>query len=182
MKKVFLLSVCMLAVWLLMSCGEKKENYVYEKDGYTITFAAPKGFFTQTSDRKEYIRGFMPGQTAYVSETFTMQISLPGCTYSLEMWERNRESDKDKPLYQKIEMAGVHGTSVRHYLLPRIRYSMLGEIGKTCIDIDFSPNDIKNLEWEEYENNRDAHIQKCTELSTNKELLAIMKSVKITKK
>jgi hypothetical protein len=181
MKKGFLLTMSLIAIGLMISCSGKNETIVYESEGYTITFKAPNGFFTQATNSEEYIRGFSFRVKAYISEKFKMQISLPGCSYTLSDWESSKRSGMKKTLFQEIEMEGTLGGAFRYYLHPRVRYSMLLEVGVQCLDIDFSPNDVKNLKWEEYANIENEVIQKCTELSTDKELLAIMKSLKIKK-
>jgi hypothetical protein len=183
MKKLFLLSVSMLAFGL-MSCGDKQEKYTYEYDGFTITFAAPKGFFTPSKERKDFVRGSdFSGAVAYVGESFTMNISVVGCNYTLERWNGFVSSMWAKEeLYQEIKIDGIIAAH-RRYVSPKIKYSMLGELEQKCISIDFSPNDIKNLPSEEY---RDAakeagYLKKCIELSNNKVIQDIINSVKVTK-
>jgi hypothetical protein len=181
MKKLFLFLIGLMLIVFMTSCGAKKETFVFEKDGYTITFNAPIGFFTKATKSEEYIRGSSMDQVAYVSEKFTMQIWLPGCSYTLDSWQSFKEMANDRPLFQEVDIEGTVGGSYRRYVLPSIQYTMMVELSEKCIDINFSPNDIKNLEWDEYMKNEDELIQKCIDLSTNEDLLAIMKSLKIKK-
>jgi hypothetical protein len=186
MKKVFLLSVGMLAVWLLTGCGGGKERFTYEIEGFTFTFDAPKGFFTPSTQRADF---YYPvtntsGAIVYIGETFSMNVGVNGCNYTTELWDtfiNNNHSKKE--LYQKLEIEGVYGT-FRIFESAAIRYRMLGTLEKYCINIDFVPNEYKNMASEAYRDKEKeaTYLQKCKELSTNKELLEIMKSLKITKK
>ena len=186
MKKLILLSVSLLAFGLLTGCGGKKESFVHEIDGFTFTFEAPKGFFTSSTKRDDF---YYPvtntyGAIIYIGKSFSMNVGVNGCNHSTDLWDSfvNNVYAK-RELFQKLDIGGVYG-AYRIYESSAIRYRMLGTIGQRCINIDFVPNEYKIMAREEYQNKaREAeYIQKCTELSTNKELLEIMKSLTIKKK
>jgi hypothetical protein len=178
MNRINFVCISILAFGLMTGCGGGKETIVYEYEGFTISFETPKGFFTPSTERADYIRGsIFTGAVAYVGETFTMNVAVMGCSYTVEKWNARKPLYVDEPLYQVLEIGGVYA-AYRVYTSARIQYAMLGRVEEHCIHVEFSPNDIKNMPSEK----EAEYIQKCIELSTNKELLAIMKSLKISKK
>ena len=185
MKKVFLVSVSILAVWLLAGCGAKKETHVYEIEGFTFTFDAPKGFFTASTERKDF---YYPvtntsGAIVYIGETFSMNVGVNGCNFTTELWDSfvNNVYAK-RELFQKLDFEGVYGT-YRIFESAAIRYRMLGTLEEYCINIDFVPNEYKNMPSEAYRDKEKeaVYLQKCTELSNDKVVQDIMKSLKIKK-
>jgi len=184
MKKVFLFSISLILCGLMTGCGSKNETHVYEKDGFTVTFEAPKGFFTRSTERADFLRSNNPsGAVAFIGKTYTMMITVYSCNYTLESWSAfNKGTRARMKLFQEVEIEGAHA-AYRAFQVPNLQYEMLAEIGEYCMRISFCQNDIKKATNEEVRNTEmeAGFLKKCTELSNDKVLLEIMKSVKIKK-
>ncbi|MDR0794881.1 MAG: hypothetical protein LBE79_02325 [Tannerella sp.] len=181
MKQVFLFTVSLMVIGLMTGCGGKNETFVYESEGITVTFDAPAGFFTTSTERADLIAvgTGSSDKVAYVGETYTMELSTAGTGIPSVL----RDKDVTNPLYQETEKANVlDGVVLREFIHQKIRYAMMVTTDRNYfIYVDFSPNDIKRMPLEEIRQKEAENIQKCTKLSTDQALLAIMKSLKITR-
>ena len=184
MNRLNFVVISILAFGLMTGCGGKNETFTYEKDGFTVTFDAPKGFFTPSTERADLLRSNNPsGAVAYIGKAYTMMITVYGCNYTPELWNTfNKGTRARMELFEVLEIEGAHA-AYRAFAVPNLQYEMLVELENHCMRISFSPNDIKNATNEEVRDPEKVagFLQKCIELSKDQVLLDIVKSVKVTR-
>ena len=178
--KMFLMSL--LITGFLTSCGEKNESAVCEKDGITLSFSYPKGFFTRSDDAKDYMLGEKDG-FAFVGENFTMQVTMGISFGHTELWDRTkqRKIEANNEFFKQMSIEGTKDV-YQFYWEPSLAYTMLLDNNR-YIEIQFCPNDLKNKTNSDLigtnRATRAEFLERSRSISESKEVQDIVKSLKV---
>ena len=182
MKKIILFSISLLLTGLLTSCGDKNETAVCEKDGITVSFTYPKGFLTRSDNAKDYILGEKDG-FAFVGENYTMQVTMGISFGKAELWDRTkqRKIDDNNAFFKQMNIEGTKD-AYQFYWEPSPAYTMLLDQNR-YVEVQFSPNDLKNMTDSELRNTNRAtraeYLERSRAILESKEVQDIVKSLKV---
>jgi hypothetical protein len=188
MKKVFILSISMLAFVLLTSCGGgsakvKLETSSVEDYRSVVSFTHPEGFFTRSEEAKDFIFDRKNG-VAFVGKDFTLQVRIDSHGY--KDFEAFKEATiKQNDFLEDVKVNDVEGFCRKagkesfQYIFPlsedRPQYTAW---------LQFVPNEQKHPTVEE-QNDREKRAEfwgRCEALMKTEVVQNIVKSVKITGK
>jgi hypothetical protein len=188
MKKIFLLSVSMLAFGLWTGCGGgsakvKMETSNVDYYRHAVSFTHPEGFFTRSEEAKDFIFNRKDG-IAFVGKDFTLQVKFD--THGYQDFETFREAQKK----QNSFLADVKGANHEGFVLKAGSESFTyvfpysEDAPKDAVMLRFIPNEQKHPTFEEQNDSKKKpeFWGNCETLMKTQIVQDIVKSVKITGK